>query len=299
MVTVYWIYSKFTGSKPWPDYGGRITQVGSVDEWDALVGECAQNDRVLVVDGYALWCGPCKSCAPHYAKLSEALSADSCTFAKFNVDEAGDVAKKLDVSSMPQFMIFKGGKEVERLKGFPGSERLKEVLMKYGAREEEEEEEEEDDDDDDQIEDITEEVEKDKDAASRDTLRRRRVSGAAMVLLRRWRTASLCGVRRARAQRPAAWISHLAPDRNKSRIRDQLPACWIRQRVIRPATGEEGMYRLGDRTAASLARGAAAAGGGAGAAAGGGAGRRPRLAPRRRPRSDYSDYKRGIVLHYS
>ena len=160
-VMIYWIYNKFQGAKPWPDHGGNITQVASVDEWDALVGDCAQNDRVLIVDGYALWCGPCKSCAPHYARLSEELSTASCTFAKFNVDDAPDVAKKLQVSSMPCFLVYKKGQEVERLTGFPGSERLKQVLTKHGAQEAAEEEE-EDDDDDDRIEDITEEVEKDK-----------------------------------------------------------------------------------------------------------------------------------------
>jgi len=173
LVMCYWIYNKFQGSQPWPDFGGNITEVNNVDEWDALVGECAKEGRALIVDGFALWCGPCKSCAPNYARPSEALSDKSVTFCKFNVDNAPDLAKKLNVSSMPQFIVFKEGKEVERIRGFPGDQRLKQVLMSYGAKEapaieeiedegEEDEDEDDDDDDDNRIEDITDDKDKDQ-----------------------------------------------------------------------------------------------------------------------------------------
>eukprot|EP00966_Prymnesium_polylepis_P067201 1560152-Prymnesium_polylepis.1 len=99
--------------QPWPDYGGRITKVHNLGEWDALVKECESTGKVLIVDAYALWCPPCKAAAPTYAKLSEEFSDESTCFAKFDTDEARDVARKLEISAMPTFKIFKASKEVE------------------------------------------------------------------------------------------------------------------------------------------------------------------------------------------
>jgi len=131
----YYIMKRFKGKAPWPEVGGNITKVHNTAEWEELVKDCKAAKRVLVADGYALWCGPCKSCAESYARLSEELSTASCTLSKFDVDEASDVAKLLKVSSMPCFVVYKEGKEVDRKMGFPGKDGLKQLLMKHGALE--------------------------------------------------------------------------------------------------------------------------------------------------------------------
>ena len=125
----------FKGKAPWPEVGGNITKVHNTAEWAELLKDCKAAKRVLIADGYALWCGPCKSCAESYARLSEELSTATCTFSKFDVDEASDVAKLLKVSSMPCFVVYKDGKEVDRKMGFPGKDGLKQLLMKHGALE--------------------------------------------------------------------------------------------------------------------------------------------------------------------
>ena len=61
--------------------------------------------KVVVVDAYALWCPPCKSAAPVYAKLSEEFSQETCCFAKIDVDHAKDVAQRLQISAMPTFKV--------------------------------------------------------------------------------------------------------------------------------------------------------------------------------------------------
>jgi len=152
VILSYSIMKRFRGTPPWPEVGGNITKVHSLAEWEDLVSECKSAKRALVVDGYALWCGPCKNCADPYARLSEELSSTTCCFAKFDVDEAGGLAKKLGVSSMPCFIVYKDGKEVERQTGFPGKDGLKKLLMKHGALEAADE-----DDDEPRIVDVTEE----------------------------------------------------------------------------------------------------------------------------------------------
>ena len=91
---LFFIYNKWKGSQPWPDYGGNITKVHNLQEWDSLL-KSSGSSKVVVVDAYALWCPPCKSAAPVYAKLSEEFSEETCCFAKIDVDHAKDVAQRL------------------------------------------------------------------------------------------------------------------------------------------------------------------------------------------------------------
>ena len=130
---LFFLYNKWKGSQPWPDFGGRITKVHNVEEWDALLKADAK--KVVCVDAYATWCGPCKVAAPVFAKLSEVFTEDSCTFAKFDTDESRDVAQRLQISAMPTFKLFKGGVEVESQRGWPGEAALKQMLIKHGAKE--------------------------------------------------------------------------------------------------------------------------------------------------------------------
>ena len=127
---IFMIYKKWEAGQPWPDYGGRITSVHSVAEWDALLK--SSGSKLVVVDAYALWCPPCKAAAPTYAQMSEAFSPDSVTFAKFNTDEAGDLARELGIKAMPTFKLFKGGVEVDMLSGRWGQ--LAGLLKKHGAK---------------------------------------------------------------------------------------------------------------------------------------------------------------------
>ncbi|OCK79633.1 thioredoxin-domain-containing protein [Lepidopterella palustris CBS 459.81] len=72
----------------------------------------------LVADFYADWCGPCKTIAPFYEQLSTAHSAaGQLGFVKVNVDSHQGVAREYDVTAMPTFIVFKNGKQIERIRG--------------------------------------------------------------------------------------------------------------------------------------------------------------------------------------
>ena len=130
---LYFIYNKWKMSQPWPDYGGRVTTIHTLAEWDALLDGAGK--KVVVVDAYALWCPPCKTAAPVYAKLSDTFSESSCIFAKVNVDEARDVAKRLGISAMPTFKFFKDKAEVAVQQGWGGEAKMTELLKQHGATE--------------------------------------------------------------------------------------------------------------------------------------------------------------------
>jgi thiol-disulfide isomerase/thioredoxin len=100
LMICFLLYKQYQARQPWPDFGGRITVIESVEQWNKLLAECAASNKVVVVDAYATWCPPCKSAAPVYAKMSEEYSADSCVFAKFNVDHVREMGSLLGISAM-------------------------------------------------------------------------------------------------------------------------------------------------------------------------------------------------------
>jgi len=70
---------------------------------------------VSCVDFYAEWCGPCKMCAPVFAKL--AASYPTVKFLKVDVDRLNAVAGSCGVAAMPTFQVFKDGKTVGSVTG--------------------------------------------------------------------------------------------------------------------------------------------------------------------------------------
>ena len=79
---------------------------------------------VVVVDFYADWCGPCKSMAPVFEEL--ALEYDGkAVFAKLNTDQNQQIAIANRVMTIPTFMIFKDGVQVDKAIGMIDKQTLK------------------------------------------------------------------------------------------------------------------------------------------------------------------------------
>lgn len=78
--------------------------------------EVRKNKNVVLVDFYAQWCGPCKMLAPVLEQVGEEVK-DKAVIAKLDIDEALDIAKEFNVMSVPTMILFKDGKEVDRIVG--------------------------------------------------------------------------------------------------------------------------------------------------------------------------------------
>lgn len=75
-------------------------------------------DKIVVVDYFATWCGPCKQIAPVIARWSdESPYNEKVIFQKVDVDEVPDVAQEQGIRAMPTFHIFKNGEVVEEVVG--------------------------------------------------------------------------------------------------------------------------------------------------------------------------------------
>ncbi|MDN5346583.1 MAG: thioredoxin 1 [Clostridia bacterium] len=77
-----------------------------------------------VVDFWAAWCGPCRMMAPVFEELAEEY-AGRVKFAKLNVDENQGIAAGFGVMSIPTLIIFKEGREINRIVGYMPKEALK------------------------------------------------------------------------------------------------------------------------------------------------------------------------------
>jgi thioredoxin len=95
--------------------GGPVT--GPVIVTDATFAtEVERSPLPVLLDAWAPWCGPCRMIAPVVDQLATEL-AGRARVAKLNVDENPVTASRFDVRSIPMLLVFKGGREVDRIVG--------------------------------------------------------------------------------------------------------------------------------------------------------------------------------------
>lgn len=73
-------------------------------------------DKLVIVDFFAVWCGPCKIIAPHIRKMAESYGS-AVQFMETDVDLNKEVAERYDIRGMPTFAFFKNGVEIGRILG--------------------------------------------------------------------------------------------------------------------------------------------------------------------------------------
>jgi thioredoxin 1 len=96
------------------------------DNFDGVV----KANKILVVDFWAPWCGPCRMVGPAVEQLAAEYSS-KVAFGKMNVDENQTVPSTFGVMSIPTLIVFKHGKEVERLVGAYPKADIEEMIKRY------------------------------------------------------------------------------------------------------------------------------------------------------------------------
>ena len=89
-----------------------------------------QADKPVLVDFWAEWCAPCRMLAPTVTAVAEQYG-ESAGVVKLNVDDNPSTAQRYGIKGIPTLILFREGKEVERVVGATSKESISRMIDKY------------------------------------------------------------------------------------------------------------------------------------------------------------------------
>jgi thioredoxin 1 len=91
--------------------------------------EVLHSEVPVLVDFWAVWCGPCKAIAPIIDTLA-ATYAGKVKFVKMNVDQSTSTPMRYRVQAIPTLIFFKDGKPVDQLLGYKPQQEIEERIQR-------------------------------------------------------------------------------------------------------------------------------------------------------------------------
>ncbi len=92
--------------------------------------EVILSDKLVLVDLYAPWCGPCRALAPVLEEIAEKYQ-DKVKVVKVNVDEEESIAQRFGVMSIPTVIFFRDGKAVASFVGLKSPSEIESIVEKH------------------------------------------------------------------------------------------------------------------------------------------------------------------------
>ncbi|MEJ2181892.1 MAG: thioredoxin [Nitrospirota bacterium] len=96
-------------------------------DWDK---EVLGSDGLVMVDFWAVWCGPCRMIAPTVEELSKEYTG-KLKVVKLNTDENPDIASRYKIMGIPTIMFFKGGEKLDQVVGAVPKPQLKSKIDSF------------------------------------------------------------------------------------------------------------------------------------------------------------------------
>ena len=89
-----------------------------------------KSDRPVLVDFWAQWCAPCRMLAPTVEAVAQSFR-ETATVVKLNVDDNPQVSQRYGIKGIPTLILFKNGKEEERVVGATSKEAISRMIDKH------------------------------------------------------------------------------------------------------------------------------------------------------------------------
>ena len=89
-----------------------MAKIATNTSFDGLL----EDERLVIVDFWATWCGPCRMLSPLLDEVEEEM-ADKIVVVKVNIDDAEEIAMRYRIMSIPTLIFFKNGEMVDRSVG--------------------------------------------------------------------------------------------------------------------------------------------------------------------------------------
>ena len=85
----------------------------TTDKWES---EVLKASGLVMIDFWAVWCGPCRIIAPAVEELSKEYTG-KVKFLKLNTDENPDIASRYKIHGIPTLMFFRDGQKIDQIVG--------------------------------------------------------------------------------------------------------------------------------------------------------------------------------------
>ena len=110
-----------------------MSGLGVLDVNDATFDqEVLKSEQPVLVDFWAVWCGPCKAIAPIVDSVA-ATFAGKLKVAKVNVDENGATPSRYGIRGIPALLFFKDGQVVDQVVGYQPQDQIEEKIKRLLA----------------------------------------------------------------------------------------------------------------------------------------------------------------------